>query len=300
MDISEIETFLMIVDTKSISKTAEILFLSQPTVSHRLKSLENDLGVQLIVRDKGYKGVTLTNKGQEFIQIAQKWLSLWKDTQSLRHSQDSYFLTIGCTDSFSVATLSPLYRDFLKITPSIDLKIRTHQSNEIYDLLSSYKIDIRFVHHHMHYKNIISEELASEKMYLIQPEGTELKKKRIHTDELNSENELFFSWEANYQIWHDRWINVNSRSHIQVDTISLLSELWCDNDNWLIAPYSVVKMLSRTKKIYVSEIINTPPNRITYKLTHKIPNQVTLKTVRILEDKLHSLINSEQTILPDS
>ena len=43
MDLSEIETFLTIVNTKSITKTADILFLSQPTVSHRLKSLEKGL-----------------------------------------------------------------------------------------------------------------------------------------------------------------------------------------------------------------------------------------------------------------
>ena len=44
MDLSEIETFLTIVNTKSITKTADILFLSQPTVSHRLKALEKELG----------------------------------------------------------------------------------------------------------------------------------------------------------------------------------------------------------------------------------------------------------------
>ena len=42
MNLAEIETFLTIVNTKSITKTADLLFLSQPTVSHRLTSLEND------------------------------------------------------------------------------------------------------------------------------------------------------------------------------------------------------------------------------------------------------------------
>ena len=55
MNLAEIETFLMIVKTKNITKTAENLFLSQPTVSHRLKSLEDELDVKLITRKKGYK-----------------------------------------------------------------------------------------------------------------------------------------------------------------------------------------------------------------------------------------------------
>ena len=43
MNLSEIETFLTIVSTGSITRTADLLFLSQPTVSHRLRSLEEEL-----------------------------------------------------------------------------------------------------------------------------------------------------------------------------------------------------------------------------------------------------------------
>lgn len=43
MDLTDVEMFLTIVNTKSISKTAETLFLSQPTISHRLKTLEKEL-----------------------------------------------------------------------------------------------------------------------------------------------------------------------------------------------------------------------------------------------------------------
>ena len=59
MNLAEIETFLTIVNTKSITKTADLLFLSQPTVSHRLTSLENELGFSLVIRNKGHKQVEL-------------------------------------------------------------------------------------------------------------------------------------------------------------------------------------------------------------------------------------------------
>ncbi len=62
MNLAEIETFLTIVNTKSITKTADLLFLSQPTVSHRLTTLENELGFSLVIRNKGHK-VELTPKG---------------------------------------------------------------------------------------------------------------------------------------------------------------------------------------------------------------------------------------------
>ena len=80
MNLAEIETFLTIVNTKSITRTADLLFLSQPTVSHRLTSLENELGFPLVIRQKGHKQVELTAKGTDFIILAERWMSLWKET----------------------------------------------------------------------------------------------------------------------------------------------------------------------------------------------------------------------------
>jgi hypothetical protein len=58
MNLAEIETFLTIVNTKSITRTADLLFLSQPTVSHRLTSLENELGFPLVIRQRPQAGGT--------------------------------------------------------------------------------------------------------------------------------------------------------------------------------------------------------------------------------------------------
>ncbi len=53
MEYKDIETFLGIVRTRSITKTAEIMFLSQSTISNRLRHLEDELGCCLIQRAKG-------------------------------------------------------------------------------------------------------------------------------------------------------------------------------------------------------------------------------------------------------
>ena len=109
MNLAEIETFLTIVSTGSITRTADLLFLSQPTVSHRLRSLEEELNFPLIVRKKGLKQVDLTPKGADFIPIAERLLALWKETQTLSLSEEQIPITIGCTDSLNTALLAPLY-----------------------------------------------------------------------------------------------------------------------------------------------------------------------------------------------
>lgn len=294
MNFAEIETFLMIVQTKSMTKTAENLFLSQPTISHRLKSLENELNMELVIRKKGYKSIELTIKGEEFIPIAERWMYLWKETKMLQHGKEKLFLTVGCIDTLSTTVFGPFYSKVLNDENSIDLRIKTHQSYELYGLLENHEIDIGFVYHHLYFKNIISEPVITEKMYLIQEINTSLKKREIHTNELNPNNELFFSWETNYQIWHDRWINNNSRPKIQVDTFALLSHLIQNNRLWLIAPVSIVKEIMKIKPVYISKIINQPPDRVCYKITHKFPNSSTQKTVALFEEKLQKYISQKK------
>ncbi|BDF05648.1 LysR family transcriptional regulator [[Clostridium] hylemonae] len=296
MNLSEIETFLMIVKTKNITKTAENLFLSQPTVSHRLKSLEDELEVKLITRKKGYKQIELTAQGEEFIPIAERWVSIWQEMQRLKDSQEKLNLTVACTDTLNSAILFDLYRDMLDEEEMImNLHIKTHYSYEVYGLLENHDIDLGFVYHHLHFKNIVAEPVLKEKMYLIQADETRLRKPVIHTDELDLGREIYVSWEANYQIWHDQWVSRGERPRIQVDTFELLFHLLSKEQMWAIAPVSVVERIRSLRPVYVSEIGNQiqPPERITYKIKHKFPNEATLKAVQVFEDRLDGYLREK-------
>ena len=113
MNQADIETFLTLVKTRNITKTAESLFVSQPTVSHRLKLLEEELGVPLLLRKKGYKKVELTPKGEEFIPIAQRWLSLMKETMLLKNAGEEMYLSVASTDTLNSCIFKDLYRSIL-------------------------------------------------------------------------------------------------------------------------------------------------------------------------------------------
>lgn len=65
MNIDHIEAFLYVVHYKSTHKAASALFLSQPTVTARIKSLERELGVELFYREG--RSVTLSDKGKDFL-----------------------------------------------------------------------------------------------------------------------------------------------------------------------------------------------------------------------------------------
>lgn len=301
MNLAEIETFLMIVKTKNITKTAENLFLSQPTVSHRLKSLEEELDVKLIARKKGYKQIEITTQGEAFIPIAERWVSVWREMQYLKHSQETLYLTVGCTDTMN-SVLMELYHQMLgEKEQNINLHIKTHYSYELYDLLENHEIDIGFVYHHLHFRNIEVEPVLREKMYIVQPEPALIEKRVIQIDELDPANEIFVSWDGDFQIWHDQKVGKGKRPKAWVDSFCLLYHLLDEEGAWAIVPASVARRIANLKSVYVSRIGGgvTPPERAIYKIRHKYPNEATLKAVRIFEGKMENYLKEIGWELPD-
>ena len=262
MNQADIETFLMLVKTRNITKTAESLFVSQPTVSHRLKLLEEELDVPLLIRKKGYKKVELTPKGEEFIPIAQRWLSLMKETMLLKNAGEELYLSVASTDTLNSCIFKDLYRSILRDTRiNMKLNISTHYSYEIYELLEKRTVDVGFVYHHLHYKNIISEPVLREKMYVVQEWDSAIRKNQINIDELDPEKEVTFLWETNYQIWHEQMVSKGRRNSLEVDIYSLFSEFLKDKGRWAIAPVTVVNRLQNEQKIKTLNIFEERINQ---------------------------------------
>lgn len=76
MDIDRARTFLEIVHTGSFLKAADRLHVTQTTVSARIRTLEDELGRQLFVRNRN--GAVLTAAGREFERFAQSFLQVWE------------------------------------------------------------------------------------------------------------------------------------------------------------------------------------------------------------------------------
>jgi DNA-binding transcriptional LysR family regulator len=268
----DIETFLTLNKTGSLTKAAETLYVSQPTVSHRLKDLEEELGISLLMRGKGQRRIELTQKGEEFVAIAERWLALMAETSALRNQEDEIYLRIGCPDTLNNTVMLPFYRRILN-DPTINLKLNlsTHYSHNIYDLLEQHAIDLGFVFHILKFKNIIVEPVLRERMVLVQESSGAVSGDRIYLNELDPANEICFYWESNYQIWHDQMISKGKRNSIEVDIFQLLSFFLEEPCKWTIAPLSVARYLKQKQNVVISDIADKrkPPERITYMIKHK-------------------------------
>jgi len=76
MDVDRARTFLEIVHSGSFLKAADRLHVTQTTVSARIRTLEEELGRQLFIRNRN--GAQLTPAGQEFERFAQSFVQIWE------------------------------------------------------------------------------------------------------------------------------------------------------------------------------------------------------------------------------
>lgn len=245
MNFMAIKVFIAIVKTRSISKAAESLYLSQSTVSHHLKELEEELHDKLIIRQRGQRTIHLTPKGEKLVSLSERWLSLMRDTEALQGTNPHTTLAIGCTDSINTYIFPDLYKNLLNEEPLIDLHIRTQHSQEIYMLLLNHEIDVGFVITPFAYKNIITKALFDEKMVLICHPDDYSDHRAVHPDELDIKKELFIDWNAAFNAWHDFWFSSIEHPRVNCNNPSLALD-FIETHHWSIVPISMAQTLNNS------------------------------------------------------
>ena len=70
MTLQQLKYVIAIAEKGSINEAAKVLYISQPSLTNAMHDLENDLGIQLFIRNN--KGIRVTNKGEEFLRYARQ------------------------------------------------------------------------------------------------------------------------------------------------------------------------------------------------------------------------------------
>jgi len=165
LNIDHIEAFLYVVHYKSIHKAANALFLSQPTVTARIKSLERELNVELFYRDA--RSVILSEKGKDFLpfatQIVQTFQQGKKQLQETQTTNEVCIGTNGVTAQYFLAYALPKWKESF---PHMRFQIITGSTTILLEKLQSHQIDIGFMQY-VHQQGVCNELLLSNAVKLV-------------------------------------------------------------------------------------------------------------------------------------
>lgn len=132
--------------TKNITHAANKLYISQSTLSSRLKNLENEYGVQIVLRRR--RGISFTPEGIHLAQYAKEMLqeqTKIKEEINNMKNEITGTLKVGVSNFFALNKLPKLLRLFQQEHPSIECQVVTGWSSDMYRLLLNHDVHISFI-----------------------------------------------------------------------------------------------------------------------------------------------------------
>lgn len=284
MNISDIEAFLAIADTKNLSKAADMLFITQSTISYRLKRLEKELDIELVKRSRGERFIELTPKGVEFIYTAQQWITLWKHTQHFRESTHYINLRIAQVDWFIAYPFDRFYHGLLEDEPQLKLDIRTGHSIPISEMINNVEVDIGFVVHPVISNQILCKPIFRDPLVLVCSGRAGRTGKKIHPKNLDAHHEIFWKYYGDLRIWHEQWWDPTVIPTIQIDfSVPLSFKLLSNPELWLVSPRSIAeKQVMQNPDLKIYEFSAPPPDIVCYCIQRNMPSQQAIPSIEIL------------------
>ncbi|MEO6198278.1 MAG: LysR family transcriptional regulator [Dehalococcoidia bacterium] len=146
MDFGQIEAFVQVAGNRSFSRAAEVLQLTQPSITARIQALEREMGEELF--ERGGRGVGLTDAGRIFLPYADRILQSLQEAkdavEEVRHVQAGS-LRVGAAITISTYVLPGILHRFTQEFPGVDVVVRTGRSEQMLNMLLTDEVQVAIV-----------------------------------------------------------------------------------------------------------------------------------------------------------
>ena len=188
MDLRQLRSLIHIADCGSLSRAAEILRISQPSLSVQIKHLETELGIPLLTRHA--RGVTLTELGHIFCEHARtilKDIERAKDTVSTHVRSPTGKVSVGLPTSACRGVSSHLIKAVAQNYPNIAVHIVEAMTGTLDEWIQLGRLDVALLYDHKAFENVAWTEMMVEELMLIAAKGNPiLLRKTVSFEQLKS------------------------------------------------------------------------------------------------------------------
>ncbi|WP_268800865.1 putrescine utilization regulator PtrR [Pseudomonas huanghezhanensis] len=168
MDLTQLELFKAVAEEGSITGAAQRLHRVPSNLTTRIKQLEQELGVDLFIREK--LRLRLSATGWTFLGYTQRILELVEEArQATSGSEPQGIFTLGSLESTAAVRIPGLLADFHQRYPKVELALSTGPSGDMIDGVVSGRLNAAFVDGPLRHPDLEGSELFEEEMVLITP-----------------------------------------------------------------------------------------------------------------------------------
>lgn len=214
MELRVLRYFLTVVREESINRAAEVLHITQPTLSRQLSQLEEETGVKLFHR--GARKITLTNEGILLRRRAEEILSLADRTKRELTEQEELVegrIVIGCGELAAMQVLSEAIEAFHKKYPLVSYDIFTATADLVKEQMEKGLVDIGVLLEPVDMEKFDFIRLAGRERWvvLMRPDDPLAKKEAISAKDLKN-MPLILPMRTNVQNELSNWLGDSFQS----------------------------------------------------------------------------------------
>lgn len=259
MNIENIEAFIYVCQLGSLNKAAEALYLTQPSVTARIQSLERDLNIMLFHRN-GNK-ISLTEKGECFYPHAQKILQSYQEAKyGLQQVTVPYEFVLGSALSISNNVLPDILPAFKAKFQDVKIKIITGHSKDILHKVINKEVDFGIIRTEPH-PQVESIRLYNDPIGLFVPRNHPfLKEEGVTIEDIGRESLIFFDYGSiDWLIIHRLFLSngVNPNIYVEVDNMETAKNLVLQGLGISFLPEHCVRKELDNEELFRVEM--TPP-----------------------------------------
>jgi DNA-binding transcriptional LysR family regulator len=195
----QLECFLAVARLGNLSRAAEEMFLTQPTLTARLKALEEEVDDQLFVRTS--RGMRLTEAGKEFLPYAERSVASSEEgkrrLEELRGASGGR-LVLGASPGVGTYALPGLLERFTAAYPRVSVSVRTGHSEDILEMVLREEVQLGLTRA-MRHPEVESLRLYEDEMVLVVDPGHRFTAKGVaDLAEIGTEQLILFDNSSSY------------------------------------------------------------------------------------------------------
>ena len=253
MKIEDYRLLITLDETRTLRKAAEILYISQPAVTQRLKAIESAFGVDIFIRTK--KQLITTTEGAMVIEHARDMLKrerLFFDKMQAHMGEVNGTISIGCSSLIGQTLLPQILSHYNDQYPNVEIQVKVGSTEHIKAHHRDYHV---MIIRGSKILNLNNQYLFNDKHYFIYPKGQRDKAPELPFIEFQADP-IYIN---QIKEWYGRNLGRDYHAMISVDQVATCKEMLVGGVGVTVLPEIMVKDLDTERFDFEQVDIETHP-----------------------------------------
>lgn len=271
MDIEALKTFIEVNRTRHFGQASQNLYVSQSTVSARIKLLEEQVGVPLFTRQRN--NIQLTAAGEKLLHYAESILTTWNRARQEIAIEDEKLIPfiVGGTPSLWDSVLQDWMKFMINKKPDLVLDASVHGPEMLAKQVQDLMMDIAFLFDNPKFIDVECKEITEIPFVMVSS------RQNITTNHAIADGYILVEWGTSFSIAHARSFPDMPQPRMRVMLGRIALDYILANGGSAYMPEPMVKDLLEEKKLF--QVTDAPViQRSVYALyTEENPNMELIK-----------------------